>query len=120
MIVNNFRKNMKCNFYSPAPSGGGAWEMDLDPDAMAEAASAYEKAAGQYNSALQKLIGALQELSGAWEGTAASAWKESTDSLQKKLEAVGVTLDGNKNNVNKISAKINEIESEMNTNVSTI
>ena len=108
-------------------SGGGGWDLDIDPVALKEAAKDYAKAVEKYQESKKAVIKAFNAIAdnGSWQdistGTGgAGDYQTKVKEILDRLDAIEATLTKNSTNLTKIADYASATESSVHSNVVTI
>ena len=108
-------------------SGGGVWDLDIDPTALKEAANDYSKAVEAYQESKKGVIKAFNDIAtnGSWQdistGTGGTGdYQTKVKEIIDRLDAIETTLQKNSTNLTKIADYASSTESSVHSNVVTI
>ena len=108
-------------------SGGGGWDLDIDPNALKEAARDYAKAVEAYQESKKAVIKAFNDIAdnGSWQdistGTGGTGdYQTKVKEIMDRLDAIEATLQKNSTNLTKIADYASATESSVHSNVVTI
>lgn len=108
-------------------SGGGEWDLDLDPTALKEAAKDYTKAVEAYQESKKAVIKAFNDIAtnGSWQDISTGLggegdYQTKVKEIMDRLDAIEATLIKNSNNLTKIADYASATESSVHSNVVTI
>jgi uncharacterized protein YukE len=107
---------------SEPSSGGGDWDLNIDPSALESAADDYVKAVTNYRDAKTAVITAFNNIASdtSWQDVSNTDYKDKIKEIVARLDAIETTLVNNSTNLKAIASYARETENNVHVSVNGI